>query len=147
EPAVRTDSESIRDEKVKVLRAIRPLEQRNLVRGQFRGYRSESGGRPHLAGGDLCGPPTGDRFVALARRALLHQGGQMLARDLYRGLGPTASASHDVSRLRSAAELVPFSDQPRRHAGLWFECPSAGAGLWPVRGTVGEPPPRRGRNG
>ena len=43
EPPVRTDSESIRDEKVKVLRAIRPLEPRNLVRGQFRGYRSENG--------------------------------------------------------------------------------------------------------
>jgi len=46
EPPVRTDSESIRDEKVKVLRAIPPLEQRNLVRGQFRGYRSEPGVAP-----------------------------------------------------------------------------------------------------
>jgi glucose-6-phosphate 1-dehydrogenase len=46
EPPVRTDSESIRDEKVKVLRAIRPLEQRHLVRGQFHGYRSESGVAP-----------------------------------------------------------------------------------------------------
>src|SRR5499427_2763281 len=46
EPPVRTDSEAIRDEKVKVLRAIPPLEQRNLVRGQFRGYRSESGVTP-----------------------------------------------------------------------------------------------------
>jgi glucose-6-phosphate 1-dehydrogenase len=46
EPPVRTDSESIRDEKVKVLRAIPPLEQRNLVRGQFRGYRSENGVAP-----------------------------------------------------------------------------------------------------
>jgi glucose-6-phosphate 1-dehydrogenase len=43
EPPVRTDSESIRDEKVKVLRAIPPLEARNVVRGQFRGYRSEPG--------------------------------------------------------------------------------------------------------
>jgi glucose-6-phosphate 1-dehydrogenase len=43
EPPVRIDSESIRDEKVKVLRAIRPLEQKDLVRGQFRGYRSEVG--------------------------------------------------------------------------------------------------------
>jgi len=43
EPPVRTDSESIRDEKVKVLRAIRPLEPRNVVRGQFRGYRNENG--------------------------------------------------------------------------------------------------------
>src|SRR3989454_11301231 len=39
EPPVRTDSESIRDEKVKVLRAIPPLEANNLVRGQFRGYQ------------------------------------------------------------------------------------------------------------
>jgi glucose-6-phosphate 1-dehydrogenase len=43
EPPVRTDSESIRDEKVKVLKAIAPLEARNLVRGQFRGYRQEHG--------------------------------------------------------------------------------------------------------
>src|SRR6266446_2260416 len=46
EPPVRTDSESIRDEKVKVLRAIPPLEPRNLVRGQFRGYKSEKGVAP-----------------------------------------------------------------------------------------------------
>jgi glucose-6-phosphate 1-dehydrogenase len=43
EPPVRTDSESIRDEKVKVLRAIPPLEPKNVVRGQFRGYRNENG--------------------------------------------------------------------------------------------------------
>ncbi len=43
EPPARTDSESIRNEKVKVLSAILPLETRNLVRGQFRGYRQESG--------------------------------------------------------------------------------------------------------
>jgi glucose-6-phosphate 1-dehydrogenase len=45
EPPVRTDSENIRDEKVKVLKAIRPLEPNNLVRGQFRGYRQEPGVR------------------------------------------------------------------------------------------------------
>ena len=43
EPPVRTDSESIRDEKVKVLKAVLPLEAKNLVRGQFRGYQSEPG--------------------------------------------------------------------------------------------------------
>jgi len=46
EPPVRTDSESIRDEKVKVLKAIPPLEANNLVRGQFRGYRQEKGVAP-----------------------------------------------------------------------------------------------------
>jgi glucose-6-phosphate 1-dehydrogenase len=43
EPPPRTDSESIRDEKVKVLKAIPPLESKNIVRGQFSGYRQEKG--------------------------------------------------------------------------------------------------------
>jgi len=43
EPPARMDSESIRDEKVKVLKAIPPLEEKNLVRGQFRDYRKEKG--------------------------------------------------------------------------------------------------------
>jgi len=43
EPPVRSDSESVRDEKVKVLKAIPPIEEKNLVRGQFRGYRDEHG--------------------------------------------------------------------------------------------------------
>jgi len=46
EPPIRTDSESIRDEKVKVLKAISPLDPKNLVRGQFRGYRLEPGVAP-----------------------------------------------------------------------------------------------------
>jgi glucose-6-phosphate 1-dehydrogenase len=46
EAPVRIDSETIRDEKVKVLKAIRPLEVSNLVRGQFRGYRQEKGVAP-----------------------------------------------------------------------------------------------------
>jgi glucose-6-phosphate 1-dehydrogenase len=47
EPPVGTDSESIRDEKVKVLKAIPPLDANNLVRGQFRGYRKEKGVAPN----------------------------------------------------------------------------------------------------
>jgi glucose-6-phosphate 1-dehydrogenase len=46
EPPVRTDSETIRDEKVKVLKAVPPLEAKNVVRGQFRGYRKENGVAP-----------------------------------------------------------------------------------------------------
>ena len=46
EPPVRTDSETMRDEKVKVLKAIPPLDAKNLVRGQFRGYRKEKGVAP-----------------------------------------------------------------------------------------------------
>jgi glucose-6-phosphate 1-dehydrogenase len=47
EPPVRTDSESIRDEKVKVLKAIPPLTGKDLIRGQFRGYLDEPGVRPN----------------------------------------------------------------------------------------------------
>jgi glucose-6-phosphate 1-dehydrogenase len=43
EPPVRLDSESVRDEKVKVLKAIPPIEERNVVRGQFSGFCSEPG--------------------------------------------------------------------------------------------------------
>ncbi|MBV9676456.1 MAG: glucose-6-phosphate dehydrogenase [Acidobacteriaceae bacterium] len=46
DPPIRTDSQSIRDEKVKILKAIAPLEEQNLVRGQSRGYRSEKGVAP-----------------------------------------------------------------------------------------------------
>ena len=46
EPPVRMDSETVRDEKVKVLKAIPALEAANLVRGQFRGYKEERGVAP-----------------------------------------------------------------------------------------------------
>src|SRR5947209_18715034 len=56
EPPVRTDSESIRDEKVKVLKAIPSLAADDIVRGQFRGYRAEKG---------VAADSTVETFVAL----------------------------------------------------------------------------------
>ena len=43
EPPVRSDSESLRDEKAKVLKAIPPIDEKDLVRGQFSGYCGEPG--------------------------------------------------------------------------------------------------------
>jgi len=43
EPPARLDSETVRDEKVKVLKAIPPLEASHVVRGQFQNYRKEPG--------------------------------------------------------------------------------------------------------
>jgi glucose-6-phosphate 1-dehydrogenase len=43
EPPARLDTESMRDEKVKALKSIPPLETRNLIRGQFRDYLEEKG--------------------------------------------------------------------------------------------------------
>jgi glucose-6-phosphate 1-dehydrogenase len=43
EPPARLDTESLRDEKVKVLKSIPPLKEADIVRGQFRGFREERG--------------------------------------------------------------------------------------------------------
>jgi len=46
EPPVRLDSQTVRDEKVKVLKAIPPLDPNHVVHGQFRGYHQENGVAP-----------------------------------------------------------------------------------------------------
>jgi glucose-6-phosphate 1-dehydrogenase len=46
EPPVRNDSETIRDEKVKVLKAVPSIQTKNLIRGRYRGYRQEKGVAP-----------------------------------------------------------------------------------------------------
>jgi glucose-6-phosphate 1-dehydrogenase len=43
EPPVTIEGEALRDEKVKVLRAVRPLRASQVVRGQYSGYRKEPG--------------------------------------------------------------------------------------------------------
>jgi len=50
EPIPRTtDLETTRDEKVKVLKGIPPIDPKDVVRGQFRGYRKEPGVAPDSA--------------------------------------------------------------------------------------------------
>jgi len=46
EPPTNTYPEAVRDEQVKVFRAITPLEPARVVRGQFRGYRQQDGVAP-----------------------------------------------------------------------------------------------------
>ena len=98
EPPVRTDSESIRDEKVKVLKAIPPLEAKNLVRGQFRGYRKEKGVAPDSQV---------ETFAALQLNVdswrwqgvpFYIRAGKSLAGDLHGDRGPPAPAADRLSR-------------------------------------------------
>jgi glucose-6-phosphate 1-dehydrogenase len=49
EPPVGTYAEAVRDEQVKVFRAIPPLDPGDVVRGQFGGYRREPGVAPDSA--------------------------------------------------------------------------------------------------
>jgi len=58
-PPADADAETLRDEKVKVLKAIAPVEPERLVRGQYRGYRDE----PHVESGS-----TTETFAALELR-------------------------------------------------------------------------------
>jgi len=46
EPPVGTGAEAMRDEKMKVLRAVQHPDRRGIVRGQYRGYRDEDGVDP-----------------------------------------------------------------------------------------------------
>jgi glucose-6-phosphate 1-dehydrogenase len=46
EPPVGTGAEALRDEKLKVLRAVQPPDRHDIVRGQFEGYRQEQGVAP-----------------------------------------------------------------------------------------------------
>jgi len=46
EPPVNSSGDALRDEKVKVFRALRPLQPSDVVRGQFKGYRNEPGVAP-----------------------------------------------------------------------------------------------------
>jgi glucose-6-phosphate 1-dehydrogenase len=47
EPPISVDADRIRDEQVKIFRAIRPLKPEDVVRGQFDGYRKEPGVAPN----------------------------------------------------------------------------------------------------
>ena len=46
EPPVSLSARQLREEKVKVYEALRPVDPRHVVRGQYQGYRSESGVKP-----------------------------------------------------------------------------------------------------
>ena len=98
EPPVRTDSESIRDEKVKVLQgdpAARGEERRarpvpRLPQRDGRGAR--------LQGRDLRRPAARDRFLALAGRAVLHPRREVPAGDLHGGRRPARAGRRRCSR-------------------------------------------------
>jgi glucose-6-phosphate 1-dehydrogenase len=49
EPPPGLDADLVRDEKAKVLKGISPLQPRDVIRGQFRGYRDEPGVRADSA--------------------------------------------------------------------------------------------------
>ncbi len=75
EAPARFEADSIRDEKVKVLRAMRPMRAEDVaratVRGQYRGYRERAGRRPRQPDGHVRGGAALGRQLAVAGRAVL----------------------------------------------------------------------------
>jgi glucose-6-phosphate 1-dehydrogenase len=79
EPPARSDSEALRDEKVKVLKSIPPIAEKDLLRGQFPGLPPRTRRRAGLAGGNLSRVAAGDPFLALAGRTVLYPSRQIAA--------------------------------------------------------------------
>jgi glucose-6-phosphate 1-dehydrogenase len=99
EPPARTDSESIRNEKVKVLQAIEPLMPHDVVRGQFRGYLEEPGVKPDS---------TTETFAAMRLfvNSFRWQGTPFYIRA---GKNLPTTAMEIVLRLRKAPQIFPIA--------------------------------------
>ena len=108
---INDDSAFVRDEKVKVFNAIRPLDGDDLVRGQFTGYRQEAGVSSGFASRDLRRAPARDRLLALARRAIPRARRQVAAgdRDGDHRRPPLSAADGVSCRQRPPLQLHPFS--------------------------------------
>ena len=106
EPPPRSgDLETMRDEKVKVLKGIPPIEPRDVVRGQFRGYRQEPGVAPDS---------TTETFVALH----LHVNNwrwQGVPFFLRAGKCLPMNRTEVVVRLRQPPRLIEGIDLPANH--------------------------------
>jgi glucose-6-phosphate 1-dehydrogenase len=145
EPPVRTDSESIRDEKVKVLKAIPPLEAGNMVRGRFRGYLNEPGvaagsdtetfaafkleinswrwrGVPFYFRAGKCLPVTCTEIVVRLRQPpTMYEGFDLKTNHCRLRISPDVAFAVGVNSIATNDESL---NQPVEAA--WGHCPSAG---------------------
>jgi glucose-6-phosphate 1-dehydrogenase len=98
----RMDGESVRDEKVKVLKSIAALEPNDLVRGQVRGYRQEPG---------VAAASKVETFAALRLRidCWRWQGVPFYIRA---GKSLPVTCTEVVARLRSPPELFSIPTEP-----------------------------------
>lgn len=106
EPPARIDSESIRDEKVKVLRALRTLDAADLVRGQVDDYRTE----PGVAAGS-----TTETFAAL-RLWIDNWRWQGVPFHIRAGKSLPVSCTEVLVRLKRAPSVYARADAPVNHA-------------------------------
>jgi glucose-6-phosphate 1-dehydrogenase len=108
------DSESIRDEKVKVLKAIPALESKNVIRGQFRGYLKEKGVAPDSTVETFAALKLEINSWRLAGRSILHSRREVPAGHFHRNGMQVAEAANSNIRGCSDFGLSPLPDQSRR---------------------------------
>ena len=118
EPPARSDSESLRDEKVKVLKSIPPIEEKNLMRGQFRGYRQEPGVASDSQVETFAALRLEIEFLALAGRAVLYPRRKVAARHRYRGHRTPASGATYLPHCVGVANHVRFRVSPEMTIAL-----------------------------
>ena len=148
EPPVDTDGESLRDEKVKVLKAIPPIAPRNLVRGQFVGYRSEPGVAPNS---------TVETFAALKLEInswrwkgvpFYIRAGKCMPVACTEVVGPLPQTALDHSRAGATAKSPAVARQPGGHHRHGNDRHWAGRfDRRSIDGDVGEPQPDARRDG
>jgi glucose-6-phosphate 1-dehydrogenase len=105
EPPAHMDSEAVRDEKVKVLKAIAPLEPRDLVRGQFEGYLQEPGVKPDSRT---------ETFVAL-RLMIDNWRWQGVPFYIRAGKSLAVTATEVVARMKRAPDILRASNTRPNH--------------------------------
>jgi glucose-6-phosphate 1-dehydrogenase len=115
EPPVRADSESLRDERVKVLKAIPAIDEKHLVRGQFRGYRDEKGVAANSQMETFRRSSIGKSLLALDGGSFLHSRWERHACDMHRSRRAVSQAAIDYSGRCSSAKPSTDSNQSRRN--------------------------------
>ena len=93
EPPVSSGSDDMSDEKVQILKAMRPLSKKRSGARPIRRISRRAGRGTGLDRRDLCGGPPVCRYLALERCALLHSRRQESARAGHRSRRPLSPAT------------------------------------------------------
>jgi len=110
EPPVGSSPDALRDEKVKLLRAVRPPCGRDVVRGQFHGYRDEPGVSPDSEVETFAAVPLQIESWRWAGVPFLIRAGKCMP----------VSATEVLVRLRPPPQRVFSNVQIRDHAPNYF---------------------------
>ena len=117
EPPIDSTADALRDETVKVLKAIEPIDAGHLVRGQYRGLHAGGGRRRRLERRDVRGLSARGRLVAVGRCAVLRARRERpRAKRGARGRGAAMPAEAVLRRQldrRSRSEPRVLSPRPR----------------------------------